>query len=122
MFTKWSYAEHEDVLYQHCDFINAKAGDLVVYADRTLHGSYINRTTEPRPVIHFGLLHKEAELCYYYLDDMTNEVTVYNVPFSFFMEKNFGNQNGKFPIINKFTYSPPVYSHQQILSFINKGA
>jgi hypothetical protein len=114
MFCKWSYSQYQDLLFKNSDFIDAKAGDLVVYADRTLHGSFINQTKEPRPVVHFGLLHPEAELCYYWLNENTNEVTVYETPLSFYFENNFGNQDSRFPIRRKFVYSPPVFSEADI--------
>jgi hypothetical protein len=115
MFCKWPYIQYQELLFSHCDIIDAKAGDLVVYADRALHGSFINQTKEPRPVVHFGLLHPEAELCYYYLDEAKNEVSVYNVPFSFFFENKFGNQDGRFEVKRKFAYNPPIYSETEIL-------
>jgi hypothetical protein len=115
MFCKWPYIDHQTALFKVCDIIDAKAGDLVVYADRTLHGSFINQTSTPRPVVHLGLLHPDSELCYYYLDTSTNEVTVYDVPFEFFFENNFGNQVGKFPIERKFIYAPPFYKVGEIM-------
>lgn len=115
MFCKWEYIEFQDMLFKHCDVINAKAGDLVVYADRTLHGSFINRSSVPRPVVHFGLLHPDAELCYYYLDEETKEVSVYDVPFSFFFENKYGNQDGRHTIRKRFKYHPPQYSKEDLL-------
>lgn len=116
MFCKWPYHKYKDDLFQYCDIIDAKAGDLVVYADRTLHGSFINQTSTPRPVVHFGLLHPETNLCYYYLDESKNEVNIYNVPFSFFFENKYGSQNGKYPLRNRFNYSPPEYTLDEIIN------
>jgi hypothetical protein len=64
----------------------AKAGDLVIYGDKVLHGSSNNLSSTPRPVVHFGLLHPEAKLLYYYLNNENREVTVYEVPYSFFFD------------------------------------
>ncbi|HXH19737.1 MAG TPA: phytanoyl-CoA dioxygenase family protein [Chitinophagales bacterium] len=115
MFCKWPYIRYQETLFKHCDVIDARAGDLVVYADRALHGSFVNQTSEPRPVVHFGLLHPDAELCYYYLDETANEVTIYDAPFTFFFENNFGNQDGRLPVRRKFAYTPPEFSKEEIL-------
>jgi hypothetical protein len=116
MFCKWPYIQHQELLFKHCEVIDAKAGDLVVYADRTLHGSFINQTSMPRPVVHFGLLHPEAGLCYCYLDEKTNEVTEYEVPISFYFENNYGNQDGRFPVRKRYKYSPPILAEEEILT------
>ncbi len=116
MFCKWPYSHYQEMLFERCDIVDAKAGDLVVYADRTLHGSYINQSKNPRPVVHFGLLHPEADLCYYYLNEQNREVAVYDVPLTFYFENNYGNQDDRFRVRKKFSYSPPVFTKQEILS------
>jgi hypothetical protein len=118
MFCKWPYNKFKDDLFQYCDIIDAKAGDLVVYADRTLHGSFINQTSSPRPVVHFGLLHPDTNLCYHYLDESKNEVSTYDVPFSFFFENKFGNQDGKYPLNSRFNYAPPEFTLNDIIKKI----
>jgi hypothetical protein len=113
--TKWPYMEYEEMLAKHCDVILANAGDLVMYGDRMLHGSFNNKTSEPRPVVHFGLLHPESQLCYYYLNSADKQVTVYEVPYKFFFENNWANQDGRFPIRHKFKFDPPAYTKDEIL-------
>ncbi len=120
MFCKWPYLEHKEMLFSKCDIIESKAGDLVVYADRTLHGSFINKTKEVRPVVHFGLLHPDAALCYYYLNEETKHVSMYDVPFSFFFQNSFGNQDGKYPLSKQFQFAPPMYSEADIVSGLKK--
>ncbi len=115
MFGKWPYLKYQQILFKSSDIIEAKAGDLVVYADRTLHGSFINQTNYPRPVVHFGLLHPSYELYFYHMKDDSSIVSMYNVPFEFFFENNFGNQDGRFPVFKRFEYNPPKYSLEEIL-------
>jgi ectoine hydroxylase-related dioxygenase (phytanoyl-CoA dioxygenase family) len=117
----WPYLEHEKLLLKYCEAIDAKAGDLVIYGDKVLHGSTSNRTDRPRPVVHFGLLHPEAKLLYYYLNNENSEVTVYEVPYSFFFENAWGNQDGRFPIYKKFQYNPPKYSAEIIKEWLEKN-
>lgn len=116
----WPYLEHERLLLEYCDVINAKAGDLVIYNDKMLHGSSDNLTDEPRPVVHFGLLHPDAKILYYYLDSNTNEVTVYETPSSFFFEisRRAGNQDGRFPVFKKFYYNPPVLTREKVSKWL----
>lgn len=114
MFCKWPYVNYHTSLIEYCKTFEVKAGDLIVYADRTIHGSFINQTDNARPVVHFGLLHPNSKLCYYYLNPITNVVTVYEVPFRFFFENNFGNQDHRFNIIKKFNYTPPDYTWDEI--------
>jgi len=120
----WPYREHEGLMMKYCDFIDAKAGDVIVYNDRTLHASYPNKTSGPRPVVHFGLLHPQAELLYHYLDEETGEVTAYEVPFQFFFKNLWGNQDGKYPVFKKFKYEPPQLSRNEIAAWLeaNVGA
>lgn len=116
--TIWPYLEHEELLLKYSDVVDAKAGDLVVYSDKALHGSPDNRSSGPRPVVHFGLLHPEAKLYYYYHNKEKDEVTVYEVPYTFFFENAWGNQDGRFPIYKKFKYHPPVLTKAQIMEWL----
>jgi ectoine hydroxylase-related dioxygenase (phytanoyl-CoA dioxygenase family) len=119
----WPYIEHEKLLLAHCDIIDAKAGDLVIYNDKMLHGSSDNLTDKPRPVVHFGLLHPDAKILYYYLNEQSKEVTTYETPSSFFFEiaQKGGNQDGRFPVYKKFNYSPPSINEADVSSWLSKN-
>lgn len=118
----WSYQQYQDLMLPHCHMIDAKAGDMVVYSDKVPHGSTGNRTGSARPVVHFGLLHPDAKLLYHYLDEQTGEVTVYEVPYPFFFENTWGNQDGRFPIHGKYRFDPPEFSEDEILDWLRVGA
>lgn len=118
--TLWPYLKFEQMFVKHCHVISANAGDLIIYSDKLVHGSLDNLTDKPRPVVHFGLLHPEAKLLYYYHNEKTNEVTVYEVPYDFFFENAWGNQDGRFPILKKFDFNPPAYTEDQILSWLQE--
>lgn len=119
-YTPWPYLKHEKLLLEVSDIIYAKAGDLIVYDDKILHGSLDNNTSNARPVVHFGLLHEDAQLCYYYHDQETDDVTVYEVPYTFFFEGAWGNQDHRFKIVKKFKFVPPAFSENEILDGLSK--
>lgn len=105
MFEKWAYVHLQEALYSRAEEFSVKAGDLIIYADRTLHGSHLNLSYDSRPVIHLGALPLNYEMAYYYKSG--NEVKVFRVPASFYLQNQFGDVSGKFPLIQKFEYAPP---------------
>ena len=107
MFVKWPYKSIEETIMKQAVNVMASAGDLVVYADRTLHGSYINYSKEARPVIHFGALHTDANLSYYKLNSETNKVSVFDVPFSFYFENRFELVGELYEEKRNFEFLPP---------------
>lgn len=115
MFCKWPYIEMEKALFKYCEIITANAGDLIVYADRTLHGSFLNKSTLPRPVVHLGIMPEEAEITYYYLND-EKEIKIYEVPFTFFLKNEFGDQDGKYPVKKVMSFNPPELNEDYIIS------
>jgi hypothetical protein len=108
MLADWPYRNMEQELISMADIIYADAGDLVIYLDKTLHGSLVNYSDDSRPVVHFGVLHPENRLCFYYLDKELRRVYVYAVPFKFFFENNFSDPGDKYPLIREFEYAPPI--------------
>lgn len=108
MFQQWPYIAMQNELFSKANVFTAKAGDLVVYADRTLHGSFLNKSANSRPVVHLGLLHPETQIAYYHLDGA--RVKVFEVPFEFYFMNSFGDLTGKYPLLYDFPYNPPHIS------------
>lgn len=105
LFEKWAYTHLQDALYCGADNLSVKAGDLVIYADRTLHGSHLNLSNTSRPVIHLGALPKNYEMAYYFKSG--NKVKVFQVPASFYLQNKFGDVSDQYPLIHEFEYAPP---------------
>jgi hypothetical protein len=108
LFSEWPYKKMHDELFPMVETINAEAGDLVIYLDKTLHGSHINYSNDSRPVVHFGALHPDVELQFYSLDAEKKTVKVYAVPFRFYFDKDFAQAANKYPLIKEFKFAPPV--------------
>lgn len=110
MFQKWPYIEQHEELFKHASIFEVSAGDLVIYTDRTLHGSFLNLSETTRPVIHLGVLHPDFETAYYHFED--GIVKVYKVPFDFYFKNEFGNLDGRYPLIRIFEYLPPCLTYK----------
>ncbi|MDZ4846797.1 MAG: phytanoyl-CoA dioxygenase family protein [Chitinophagales bacterium] len=118
MATEWQYKSMTPELMKHVHVVYAKAGDLVVYKDKMLHGSFHNHTTQPRPVLHFGLLHPEASTCYYRRNQQENRVDVFSVQPDFFFEKDFEQALAGRKPEQSFPYNPPELRIEDVLEKI----
>lgn len=58
---------HEALLYEYLELVPLKAGQAVVFDNRTIHGATPNRTTSPRIAVAIGMTPREAQLYHYSL-------------------------------------------------------
>lgn len=114
LFAEWPYREMQDELFPMVETIVAEAGDLVIYLDKTLHGSHVNYSNDSRPVVHFGALHPDVELQFYRLDEKKENVKVYAVPFRFYFDKDFSAVETKYPLVGEFKFTPPQLAVTQV--------
>ena len=113
--TEWPYKNMLGDLFPLVETVDAEAGDLVIYLDKTLHGSHINYSNDSRPVVHFGVLHPDVELQFYHIDKQRENVKVYSVPFKFFFERDFlAMEQDKYPFVKEFKFSPPALEITEI--------
>jgi hypothetical protein len=108
LFSEWPYRNMQNELFPLVETIDAEAGDLVIYLDKTLHGSHINYSDDSRPVVHFGAMHPDVELQFYSLDAKKENVKVYAVPYRFYFERDFQSVESKYPCVSEFKFAPPA--------------
>ena len=114
LFSEWPYRNMQSELFPLVETITAEAGDLVIYLDKTLHGSHINYSNDSRPVVHFGAMHPDVELQFYCLDERKENVKVYGVPFRFYFERDFQAVESKYPLIREFKFAPPALDKESL--------
>lgn len=117
--TEWPYKNMQDELFPMVETIDANAGDLVIYIDKTLHGSHINYSNDSRPVVHFGAMHPDVQLQFFQLDNKKENVQVYDVPFKFFFERDFDVVAEKYPLSRQFKYNPPALKTEEAKTKLN---
>lgn len=83
MLTKWPYDDFREEIKNEVLTIYPKKGDLVIYKEKTVHGSWGNFSGKPRPNLHFGILPKKPEIMYYKYGK-TNEIEGYLVNQEFY--------------------------------------
>jgi hypothetical protein len=108
LFSEWPYRNMHSDLFPLVETIDCEAGDLVIYLDKTLHGSHINYSNDSRPVVHFGAMHPDVDLQFYCLDEHKENVKVYAVPFRFYFERDFDAVESKYRLVNEFKFAPPT--------------
>ena len=58
---------HEAILYEYLQFVSLRAGEAVVFDNRTIHGATPNRTDQLRLAVAIGMTPREAQLYHYFL-------------------------------------------------------
>jgi ectoine hydroxylase-related dioxygenase (phytanoyl-CoA dioxygenase family) len=74
-------------IFPYLNLIEMKAGEMLVFDNRTFHGSPPNTSSEPRIAFGLGLTQKSAKLVHYYLNPSSqdkNEVFKYAIDEGFF--------------------------------------
>lgn len=89
--TEWKYHQFVQEVIKLSEPVYPQKGDLVIYADRTVHGSFANTTNNYRPVLHFGALPEQAEYCFYQLDNLKVRSSI--VSSEFYINQQFNQPN-----------------------------
>jgi len=123
MFAPWPYAHLRNRLEKEFVFLYPKAGDLVVYFEKTLHGSTINQTDVSRPVFQGGLMHKDAEPQFTRYIPERNEVERYAVDYDFFFNKEYTNEliNPKYRLISNEKYVVTEIAQSDVDTFFREN-
>lgn len=114
------YRDHKDEVMQYAQPLYLEAGDLLVYADKTLHGGYHNASGKERPVTHFAIFHPKAQLKYYRrANQNSNMVEEFNVPDMFFINNTIEDINNlpTFPeatLVRTFEWEPLTYDAKNL--------
>jgi hypothetical protein len=117
---EWPYPQLAPALKKYAIDLPMKAGDLLIFSGKTLHGSYPNYSNNARPVVGSGLIQPATETCYYYLDREKNTIKTYVVDPWFYFKNQYDDPIGKYPLKKSFAYNPPQISERNIKSFFNK--
>jgi len=122
MFAQWPYNHLRPRLEKEYAYLYPKAGDLVVYFDKTLHGSLLNTTGETRPVFQGGVMYKDAQPQFTRYNAERNEVERYAVDFDFFMHKEYQQPviNPRYPLISNEPFQVTPVTESDIDSFFGK--
>jgi ectoine hydroxylase-related dioxygenase (phytanoyl-CoA dioxygenase family) len=120
--TKWPYPQLDKILKKYKLDLPMKAGDVLLFSNKTIHGSYHNFSEDPRPVVGSILTHPASEMWFNYLNTEKNVVTTYKVDAQFYLGRDFGEPNsGKFPFIRSYEFNPPEVTPEMIKQFFKEN-
>lgn len=82
-----SFAHFEDLLRTYLVPLDLKAGDIVLFDNRTVHYSHLNKSNADRVVVMSGLYPKEAniEMCYRDESNPNNPIEIYQMEEDFLL-------------------------------------
>ena len=81
-------AEHMFAIFPYLQLVEMKAGEALIFDNRTFHGSPPNTTDKPRIAFGIGFTQEDAKLVHYYLkpDDNKDTVLKYKIDPGFFLK------------------------------------
>lgn len=84
--------EHMFTIFPYLTLVPMKAGQAIIFDNRTLHASPPNTTNSPRLAAGIGITHKDAKLFHHYLlpGQQPETVEVYAITRDFFLDYNNG--------------------------------
>jgi ectoine hydroxylase-related dioxygenase (phytanoyl-CoA dioxygenase family) len=119
---QWPYSGYSNLICQHVTTLYSKKGDLLIYDQSLIHGSWKNSSDAHRPVVHFGVAHKDTQFLYYKVESTTPEITVtaYKVQPEFYLHvSNFDSVSCKeIAFKRKITYKN--YSPEEFELMLNR--
>lgn len=89
---KTPLGEHMFTIFPYLTLVPMKAGQAIIFDNRTLHASPPNTTDSPRLAAGIGVTHKDAKLFHHYLlpGVQPETVEVYEITREFFLDYNNG--------------------------------
>ena len=79
-------SEHMFTIFPYLKLVEMKAGEALIFDNRTFHGSPPNSSDSPRIAFGIGFTQSDAQLCHFYLkpDGNKNKILKYKIDDSFF--------------------------------------
>jgi ectoine hydroxylase-related dioxygenase (phytanoyl-CoA dioxygenase family) len=78
---------HMFTIFPYLHLIEMKAGEALIFDNRTIHASPPNTTSAPRLAVGLGFTQKQASICHYYLKPETDNVLLkYKITPDFFLK------------------------------------
>jgi hypothetical protein len=116
---------HMFSIFPYLEIVPLKAGQSIMFDNRTLHASPPNTTEETRLAVGIGITHKDAQLCHHYLLPGTPEPQVesYRIEREFFLQYNNGilsqlHEEGtkpeSWPVLSSYPLSLPSFSAEEM--------
>jgi ectoine hydroxylase-related dioxygenase (phytanoyl-CoA dioxygenase family) len=89
--------EHMFTIFPFLELVQMKAGEALIFNNKTIHASPPNTTSESRLAIGLGFTQKEASICHYYLKPGSqNTVLKYKIDSDFFLKYDNANLSKMF--------------------------
>jgi ectoine hydroxylase-related dioxygenase (phytanoyl-CoA dioxygenase family) len=122
-------SEHMFAIFPYLHLIEMKAGEALIFDNRTFHGSPPNTSDKPRIAFGIGFTHEDANLVHYYLkpDDKKDTVLKYKIDKDFFLKyensklsKMYDNKEmiEGYDIISELPYVLPTFSADELTDLI----
>ena len=115
------YREHFKLFNLYADTVNCEAGDAVVFANNTIHGSYANHSSEDRVAGVIAMYPQGADLFHYHLSEQEKKIDCYRMTVEDFINLDKRRPPDKAPCIGSTKWKDKRYTEKEILHLLGKN-
>jgi ectoine hydroxylase-related dioxygenase (phytanoyl-CoA dioxygenase family) len=122
-------SEHMFAIFPYLHLVEMKAGEALIFDNRTFHGSPPNTTDKPRVAFGIGFTQREATFAHYYLkpDDKKTTILKYNIDPDFFLKYENSRLSAMYDrkelisgyeLESEWPYTLPAFTQEELLEVI----
>jgi hypothetical protein len=126
-------SEHMFTIFPYLQLIEMKAGEMLVFDNRTFHGSPPNSSANTRIAFGIGMTQKDARLVHFYLNPKSttkNEIFKYGIDENFFkkyenstLSRMYDNGNviDDYPLESALPFELPKFTADELIELIKEN-
>lgn len=120
-YNKSRYRNLNKLLFQYKKVEHCQSGDAIVFAHKTIHGSFKNQSSENRVAGVLAMHPKEANLYHYHLYEEEKKVNCYEMTIDDFinLDKSIAPKNA--PFVQSYPWEDKIYSEKEFLNLIGES-
>jgi ectoine hydroxylase-related dioxygenase (phytanoyl-CoA dioxygenase family) len=103
-----AFDEVRPLVWSAMEVLEMKAGQALIYDHRLVHGSGPNQSQELRLAVVFGVIHRQAQMRYYYQQE-EGKINEYACSPSFYLEGNPGAGPADLELLRQLEVQTPVF-------------
>lgn len=120
-YNKSPYRNINELLYEYKEVVNCKSGDAVVFAHKTIHGSFKNQSPLGRIAGVLSMHPKGAKLFHYHLYEEEKRIDCHQMTIADFINLDKSKAPLNAALVKSFHWKDKVYTEKEFLNLLGES-